>query len=134
MNDTNAATHFLNVDLDVLGAFERGPLLAALGDRVLVLRDDPMRGLLVLELNDRAAATLVDKVTELVALVGALSGDALQGWKAADQRIANLGIQAGAKPHAAEWTLPAQLLADLARLEMELRITVYGAGSETDDV
>ena len=119
----------LNVDLELSGAFDHASLLRSLGDSVFVVAADA-GSLLSLEVNDVPDSTLMDKISQFVALVRALPPDARGVWNSATRRVFNIGIQSGLTPHCTEWTLPTELLAALVEIGAEVTITLYGAEYE----
>lgn len=128
-----AEVRFLNIDLVLVGRFDRKALVAALGDVVFALHDDattiggePCLILEVLEPDLDLAATL----TRLADWARALPPAARRAWSAASRRVFDIGIQAGQTPHESHWTLSAEQVALLAKLNAEIVFTVYGAKSE----
>ncbi len=122
---------FLNVDVDVFGAFDRAVLLKGFGDTIDVLRDgEDERGESVVSFElSTASPMLPGVISELVALVLALPDDARGAWDGATRRVFSIGIQAGLDPHSTEWTLSSELMAELLTIKAEISLTVYGAAS-----
>ena len=126
---TEAKVRFLNVDVDVFGAFDRAPLLEAFGDDIDVLHDgerEPGVPVLSFELST-ASPTLPGVISELVALVRALPDEARAAWNLANRRVLNVGIQAGLDPRCSEWTLSVEMMAALVEVNAYVTLTVYGA-------
>ena len=124
-----ATVRFLNVDVELFGDFDRAALLAGFGSAVDVLYDgDQLCGgpTLSFELST-ARPELPHLASQLVALVRALPEDARAAWDMATRRVFNIGIQAGREPHSTEWTLPADVLAELVEVGGAVTLTVYGA-------
>lgn len=126
--DVEPEVQFLNVDLELFGKFDRGPLMRSFGDAVFVLCDDAE--LLSMEVSDHPDSTMLERVSQFVALVRALPEDARRIWGSATRRVLNIGIQSGLEPRCSEWTLPVHILASLAESEVEVTLTVYGAQYE----
>jgi hypothetical protein len=120
---------FLNVDVELYGAFDRAALLKGFGDAIDVLHDgERERGEPVVSFElSSANPTLHGVISEVVALVRALPDDARSAWDFAARRVFSIGIQAGLAPHATEWTLRAEIMAALATIEADVTLTVYGA-------
>lgn len=123
-----AEVRFLNIDLLLVGKFDRRPLVAALGDGVFVLHDDGTIGdepCLVLEALE-PDLDLAGTLTRLAGWARALPPAARRAWSAASRRVFDIGIQAGRTPHESHWTLSAEHIALLATLNAEVVVTVYG--------
>lgn len=122
---TEQRVTFLNIDLDLYGDFDRNTVLSAMGERVFVLHDEP--GRLSVELawdGDMAFDSVVGGMQELVA---SLSGEARMVWNSAARRVLDVGIQSGLGPYATHYALSSSVLDTLARTNVELVFTVYGA-------
>jgi hypothetical protein len=123
--------HFLNVDVDLAGAFDRVALLNGFGSAIDILRDGEDgcgRSVVSFELST-ANPALPGVISALIALVLGLPEDARGAWDRADHRIFNIGIQAGLAPHSTEWTLSPELMAALVGIKANVTLTVYGAAS-----
>jgi hypothetical protein len=124
-----ADVRFLNVDLLLVGRFDRKPLLAALGKKVFVLHEDAVlddQKCLVLELNEESL-DLSATVARLIQWAEKLPRGARRSWAGASRRVFDIGIQGGRKPHDTRWTIPEKQVAALARLGVDVALTVYGA-------
>lgn len=121
---------FLNVDLVLVGSFDRAPLVAAAGKRVFVLQEDvPFDGrrrAMVLE-SSTTARSLSGTLSALLRWVDELPPSARRSWKAASRRIFDIGVQSGLQPHETSWTLRNRELAALERAGAEVMVTLYGA-------
>lgn len=125
------AVRFLNVDVDLVGTFDREALLRGFGDRIFVLRNEENEhgeSVVSFELST-ARPAFPDLVSEIVELVRALPDDARSAWGCAARRVFDVGIQAGLEPHSTEWTLGIPQMAALVSVGAELTITVCGAVS-----
>ena len=124
-----ANVHFLNIDLLLIGRFDRGPLLAALADDLFVLHDDAKledEDCLILELQE-PGLDLARTLARLVEWARGLPPSASRSWAAASRRIFDIGIQAGMKPHDSHWSISPEQIDALAKLRAALVLTVYGA-------
>lgn len=120
---------FLNVDLLIGGAFDRGPLVKALGDELFALYEHtPVDGVdsMIIEVNGPSLG-LPTTIETLIKWVKGLPAPARRAWGKATLRVFDIGIAAGRGPHQTTWTLPPKQVAAIARLGAEVRITVYGA-------
>lgn len=127
-----AEVRFLNIDLLLVGRFDREALVAALGDGVFVVHDDATIGdepCLILQVLE-PDLDLAETLTRLAGWARALPPPARRAWAAASRRVFDIGIQAGQTPHESHWTLSAEHVALLAKLNAEVVVTVYGAKSE----
>jgi hypothetical protein len=124
-------TRFLNVDLDVEASYDLEPFVGAMGEKVCDLYTGPCDGGFQthLELSggkiqpgDAEAA-----IRGFVELLSLLPPGARRLWDGARTRDFNIGIQAGVKPHAVEFSLPAPILAAVADLHARVVVTVYAA-------
>jgi hypothetical protein len=129
---TSHATHFLNVDLELITRGDVSSVLSELGSSVFVLRDssDHGRRVVWLELAGGDPADANDAVARFVRLVRALSSDARRAWDDSDDRCLNVGIQGGSAPDAAVFPIAAESVAGMAEIGARLAVTVY-AGSQT---
>jgi hypothetical protein len=125
---TNAATEFLNVDLD-LGA-RRGlkKLVQCLEPSAYVLRQTPTEA--SLELNGKPGLTLERTILGLVKLIQSLPPEAATIWNKCDYRIFNIGILAGHKPHSSEFRISRKAVSLLAEIGAEIALTVYAPFKE----
>lgn len=124
-----ATVQFLNVDVEIFGAFDRAPLLKGFGDAIYVLHDrerEPGEPVISFELNT-ARPTLPGVISDLVSLVRDLPDDARAAWYLATRRVFSIGIQAGLNPHSTEWTFGADIMAALVAIKADVTLTVYGA-------
>jgi hypothetical protein len=124
-----ANVHFLNIDLLLIGRFDRRPLLAALRDDVFVLHDDAKfegEDCLILEVQE-PSLDLARTLARLVKWARGLAPAALRSWAAASRRIFDIGMQAGMKPHESHWRISPEQIEALAKLRAEVVLTVYGA-------
>jgi hypothetical protein len=119
-------TVFLNVDVDVRSRDDLGPLMEALGSKVIRLHDG-RRGRLYWKRFTLAGGpkSLVDAVRRLCRLLDGLPPGAKKLWSDASIREFDIGIQAGERPDSAEWVLDTSVLEDVAKAGARIRVTVY---------
>jgi hypothetical protein len=122
------ATHFLNVDLELKSRADLSPILVALGEKVVVLRSEKLRGIYYASLELCEFSRYVDPETciaRLVQLVRRLPPSARRCWKSARQRRFDIGVQAVGTggPYATHIT--AATLRRVAEEDAEIAITVY---------
>lgn len=120
--------HYITTDLDVWGcraeplgrafdavdglfAGEPYPLEAG-GEKLTIMLETPQTS------PEQDARLLLDAIQ-------ALSGEALEAWREADQRLLSPGIQAGNAGSSFELQLPAELLAELGQAGLALAVVVY---------
>jgi hypothetical protein len=122
-----ATTHFLNVDLDLTSRKDLGPLVEALGAKVVLLHSGRKRGsygasLELTELRYRDADACIAR---FIHLVRRLPPSARRLWDGATARRFDVGIQAGAKGASFSTRIKAGTLRRVAEIGGELAITVY---------
>jgi hypothetical protein len=120
--ERKSVTRFLNVDLDLRAKTGLDEMLQALAPPLFILH----------QTEDRASAELVQSVSSLeqticglVAVIEALSPRARDLWDRCDMRTMNIGIQAGAEPHDACFTISKHAVSLLACVRSDIAITVY---------
>lgn len=126
---TDSVVQFMNVDLDLYGAFDRDALRRGFGNAAFVLyeRGEAAGGPdLSFEVNGPETPTLSGTLVALIALVRALPTDGRAAWDAATRRVFDIGIQSGRTPHSTHWSIDANVLTDLGEIKADLAITVYG--------
>lgn len=118
-----AVTDFLNVDIDLCGEIDDvASFLRMVAPSIVVLRHiDTDASIELAGPNVPLDTTLM----EIIGLIEALPPEGKMVWSRLKYRKANIGIQAGAKPHAAEFAIPAKTLEAMAALGFEVVITVY---------
>jgi hypothetical protein len=128
-----ADVHFLNIDLLLIGRFDRRPLLAALRNDAFVLQDDVKfdgKDCLILQVL-APGLDFSRTLTPLLTWAQGLPPAARRSWAAAARRVFDIGLQAGLKPNDSHWSISREQTAALARLRAEVVLTVYGANLET---
>lgn len=128
-SSTESIVQFLNVDVELFGAFDRGALLNGFGNAIVVLHEggDTLGEPSISFEVSSANRTLSTVISELIALVSALPEDARAAWDLANRRVFDIGIQAGLGPRCTAWTLSAEMLSALAAIKAEVTLTIYGA-------
>jgi hypothetical protein len=117
-----SVTRFLNVDLDVRAQCRLDDLLLALEPSVFILHQSAHEASLEL-LGD--PASLEEAATKFVEIVLSLPSPARSIWDRCDFRRFVVGIQAGPKPHAENFTLSSKAVALLASIHVDIVFTVY---------
>lgn len=120
-------TRFLNVDLDLWSRTSLDPLLAAFGERVIVLRAgrDGRRFRAHLELaSEGNSPDLV--LRRFVRLVERLPKPARAMWNRASIREFNVGVQAGEGPHSFDFKLEQATVRAVAGISARIGMTIYG--------
>jgi len=120
---TNAATEFLNVDLDLRARSGLKKLVQSLEPSAYVLRQTPREA--SLELNWKPGLTLEKTIVGLVKLVQSLPPEASTIWNECLGRSFNIGIQAGREPHSREFSISRKAVSLLAEVGAEIVLTVY---------
>ena len=124
------ATHFLNVDLELVTRADVDALLAHWGSLVM-LRDSVEDGTrtiwIELEEDRRAVEPTLDAFLSLVETLP----DSLQRmWDDCDVRCFSVGIQAGTSPHAEVFSIASGTLRRIADIQASVVFTVYGVAED----
>ena len=130
---TDDETRFLNVDVDVWGRANLQPLVAALGNNVLVHYvgaegSEQTAHFSLTSAHGKSADTIV---RQLVALIEKLPRSARQLWNHARARDLNVGIQAGVTPYSHEIAFHQRTLDLVARVQGRIVITTYAVPART---
>jgi hypothetical protein len=120
-------TLFLNVDLELVSSSDLGPLIAAFGRGVIILRDttERRRRTVWLELA-RQPRTIDQAFSGYAELASKLPRAARLLWKGCSDRCLNVGIQSGLEP-AAYFEISRAGVAIAATMDARIVVTVYGA-------
>jgi len=103
---STASTEFLNIDIDLRGdADDVAGLLKMVEPSVVVLNHIGIDASIELA---RQFTSLDTTMLEIIGLVEALPPEAKKVWSRLKYRTANIGIQTGAKPAAAEFAISAK--------------------------
>ena len=121
---SDAATSFLNVDVDLRDEHGLDDLLRHFGDDVLVLHQTAQDASLELS---REHDSLESCVRGWIALVQALPDEARRLWDRCAYRKLNVGIQAGVEPHAEYFSMSREAVSLLASVQFEIVFTIYAA-------
>jgi hypothetical protein len=125
----NAATHFLNVDVEVVSRSPLTSLVAALGRRVLVHYVGPIPGghavyFSLASAHGRSADSVAQR---LATLISKLAPPERKLWRLARSRTFDVGIQGGLTPFNHQLALSARTIAQLSRLWVRVAFSTYGA-------
>jgi hypothetical protein len=118
-------TAFLNVDVDVRSAKPLEPLVEALGDSVSLHYIGRHGGAYWAHFAPYSPKSADAAVRTLAHLIRRLPGPARRLWAGARERVFDIGIQSGYRPHSAEHLLSADAVKEIAQLGGTLKITVY---------
>ena len=122
-------TIFLNVDLEIVSHRDLQPFADQVTSWAFALHVGTSRGkhrphFAHFELTREAPnAELV--IRRFVQRLERLPAPAARLWRTATRRTFNIGVQAGATPHALEFTLSAELLRRVVALGASVTFTVY---------
>jgi hypothetical protein len=121
-------TTFLNVDLDLLASASLDPLASAFGRNAFLLHAGRAGRHYAARFELATSPRDPDRVIqEFVKLIQRLPRAARAMWNRAQVRELNIGIQAGATPYAYQFRLQPETLAQAARVNAHVAVTVYGA-------
>jgi len=123
-SENKSATEFLNVDLDICAEDGLEPLLNAMAPSVVVLNRTAATA--SIELNE-PHLSLEETVARLAELVNSLPPEARTIWGRCELRSLNIGIQAGAEPHSAEFAISTKTVSAIADAGFEVVVTVYAS-------
>ena len=127
------ATHFLNVDLELVTRGEIDALLAHWG-ALFILRDSAEDGKrtiwIELEQDHRDVEPTLDAFLSLVESVPVRLRTL---WDDCDDRCFNVGVQSGFSPHSAAFFVASSTLRRIADVNAHVEFTVYGASPEAQD-
>lgn len=122
------ATHYLNVDLDILSRTPLEPLVAAMGSRVIVLfvgREGRRYGAHLEFAGYERSSNADTAIQGLAKIVRRLPPAARTLWRRASIREFNIGIQAGPAPFSFDLRLKPATLDAIRQIEATLAVTVY---------
>jgi hypothetical protein len=121
-----ALTSFLNVDLDMRSTTPIEPVIAALGDDVIVLHSGREKRAYCAHLElSRVRKDADATIRVFCTLIRALPPDARRSWDKCRARDFNIGIQAECEPRATEIVLKAGTVQAVAELGARIVFTVY---------
>jgi hypothetical protein len=125
----NAATHFLNVDVEVVSRSPLNELVAALGQRVLVHYVGPIPGghAAYFSLSSAHGRSADSVAHALATLISGLAPPERRLWRLARSRTFDVGIQGGLTPFSHPLALSPRTIAQLSRLKARVVFSVYGA-------
>jgi len=126
-----AATHFLNVDLDVWSRRSLKPLVEAFGDRVSLMYEgwEGTRYGAHLEVSPMISRDGAEaRIRQFIVMVKRLPADVRRHWDLAQRREFNIGLKGGFQPHSYELKLDRSTLRAAAAIDAGVVITVYATG------
>ena len=128
---TTIKREFANVDLDLRVRGDLSPVIAALGERVLVIHQDKSRGRHWVRLSlIQQPGSPEYAIRKLAVLLAGLPPSARRTLAKAKKEF-DIGIEGGNDPASAEWVLSPDVIAAVAALGAQVRITVYSASLDT---
>jgi hypothetical protein len=125
-SNTSSALRFLNVDLIIRSKTDLEPLVAAMGNRVLVLYlgREHRAYKACLEVSGMSK-TPESTIRAFCRLIQGLPPSARRLWSGAKLRMFNIGIESPLK--GSEWfEISEETVADAAKLKVRIAVTVYG--------
>jgi hypothetical protein len=118
-------TTFLNVDLDVCSRWDLQPLLAALGQKILILyagrHGRSYKAHLELARSPKSANAAIHIFAALICELPKLER---RLWDTATVRDFNIGVQAAMQPHAYEIRLTHETIETVSALKARIVVTV----------
>jgi hypothetical protein len=137
-------THFITVDLEVFSRRSLKALVAALGEKVILLHAGRLgnRYHASMEVADVGGGvtysgddrpTAEQEIRALLDLVDGLPAAARQLWKTADARVFDIGVQAGFHPHSHALKLSRRTIRRLADAQATVGVTTYAAMTRVDE-
>jgi hypothetical protein len=118
--------HRLGTELELVARSSLQTLLEHMGGAVNPLRNSVENGVhtLWLELAP-SESSIDDAVSRYAAIFDALPPEQRAVWDSCTDRCVNVGLQAGFRPHAFPLLASRNAIAELARLQLRLQITLY---------
>jgi hypothetical protein len=121
-----AATHFIEVDLDIYSARDLQPIVTTLSEAVSVLHVGRIKRTYSAHLELVKLTKTADKaIKEFCALLKSLPRAERQLWNTAKIRDFNIGVQAGAQPFCTEFALSSDTVRAASDLGARIVFTVY---------
>jgi len=120
-------TAFLNVDVDVRSAKRLEPLVEALGGSVSLHYIGRQGTTYWAHFAPYSPMSADAAVLEIARLIRRLPRPARRLWDGARERVFDIGIQGGYRPHSSEHLLSTEALEQVTQLGGTLKITIYGA-------
>ena len=120
-------SRFLNLDLVLKSASDLGALVSDMDRSVFVLHHEEhdRQYLLVLEISDENCKGPASCTEQFLTVIEALSEAARELWNSCASRTFSYGFEGGRDFPALDTTLTADLLLRMARLGVDIGITVY---------
>ncbi len=126
MSATQAATHFLNVDLDIYSRSDLQPLVDGLGHKVAVLYVGKIKGRYCARLEVARYTRSADAtIRAFCKLIEALPENLRALWDAATVRSFSIGIQAGTHPDSIDFVVGPKAVKAVSDVAAQIVITIY---------
>ena len=132
-DSTHRKTHFANVDLDIRLRGDLSQVIAALGKRVFVLHEQRSRGTHWVRVGLTRPRSPEYAIRSLAMLLNRLPPSARKALNSAKKEF-DIGIEGGHDPASAEWVLSPSVNAAVSALGAHVRITVYSASLNTQEI
>ena len=129
VNRTESDFAFLNVDVDVRSRKPLDPFVAALGGKCSVHYMGRHSRRYWAHFAPYSPKSAEAAIQFLGRTLGGLPTTARRLWFGADERVFDIGFQAGVRPHSSEFLLSEAAMATIVRLRGSVRVTVYPARS-----
>lgn len=120
--DEAEPTHFLNVDFDLESDRSIADLTVALGRKVIILCQTDRLVSFELFSDHKSIETCL---TKFACAINDLPPNARRIWDGCTRRTANVGIQAGFRPHSIEFSISHLTIGALTEIGCDLTFTVY---------
>lgn len=122
--------NFLNVDLEVRASFDLEPLRLAMGERISLMfcgQTEPGRFLLSVETAElyEFDASADQRTIALCKVIEDLSGEALESWKSANDRVFDFGFDAVIGSEVGQQLLSSMTLERIGKLNARVAISIY---------
>jgi hypothetical protein len=122
----SAATHFLNVDLEIYSRRDLQPLVTAFGAKVLVLYVGRDRGKYSAHLEVSQGTKTVDStIRAFCRLIEGLPERERRLWNNAIVRSFSIGIRAGTHSNPCDFTIQARTVKAASEVSAQIVLTVY---------
>ena len=118
-------THYANVDLVLKASEDLSPLVAAFGDKVMVLNAGRMpANEAILEVHHQGGPE--GAINAFCDLVESLSSDVRALWTRCNERTFDVGFNAGVEPWPFRSSIGPKTLARASKVGATLTVSIYG--------